>query len=344
VTRKHLRDGTAQAIVVVSGIANDCTGEQGTQDAIEMAARSAEALGLQQRDVLVAATGVIGVFLPMDRVSWGIARAAKDLSRTGGGVAARAIMTTDTKPKSASAVVRLGSQAVRLWGMAKGSGMIHPQLATMLGFVLTDAAVCPKTLKEALRRAVRTTFNRITVDGDMSPSDTVMLLANGAAGNRRVGSLESPSGKAFAKGLEKVCASLAQQIAADGEGATRLVRIRVSGAVDEPEAERIARGIATSCLVKTAIAGGDPNWGRIVSSVGQYARKMDPESAEVFLGPIKVYARRVPAEFDPRKAEEVMAKSEVDIHVRFRDGKADVTYLTCDLTYDYVRINSEYHT
>jgi len=344
VTSEHLRDRRAQAVVINSGVANGCTGDQGMKDAREMARLTAEALHLRPDDVLVASTGIIGEFLPLEKIARGIREVAGSLSPDGGLDAAKGIMTTDTVPKVVSKEFDLDGGRATIWGMCKGAGMIHPRLATMLGFILTDAPIAESIARPVLLEAVRTTFNRLTVDGDMSPSDTVMLLANRMAGGPIIDRLDSAAGKRFQEALREVCGALAEKIARDGEGATKLIRIEVTGASDEEEAERIARGIATSNLVKTAIAGGDPNWGRIVSALGQHATVTDPNRAKVRLGDVLVYDDGVRAEYSERKAAEALAGNEVTIHVHLAEGKASARYLTCDFTEEYVKINADYHT
>jgi glutamate N-acetyltransferase/amino-acid N-acetyltransferase len=344
VTRKHLRGGRARAIVANSGIANVATGERGLRDAEEMTRTTAECLGLRERDVLVASTGLIGAFLPMDRIAAGIGNAAGGLARQGGEGVARGIMTTDTVPKAAGRRVSVSGKNVELWGCAKGAGMIHPDMATMLSFILTDAAIEPKALRSILRPVVDRTFNRITVDGDMSTSDMVVILANGVAGNRPIETPKSRAGKEFASALEDLCGRLCEMLVRDGEGATRLIRVEVEGAPDEAEAERIARGVATGNLVKTAIAGGDPNWGRIVARVGQFSRRANLNRMKVYLGRVLVFADGTAMNFPLRKAEKAVQGKDVLIRIVLDDGKSGATAVTCDLTYEYIRINAEYHT
>jgi glutamate N-acetyltransferase/amino-acid N-acetyltransferase len=253
-------------------------------------------------------------------------------------------MTTDTVPKAAGKRARIGGKTVELWGCAKGAGMIHPNMATMLSFILTDAAVEPKTLRAILRPVVDRTFNRVTVDGDMSTSDMVVVLANGAAGNRPINDPSSGAGKEFARALEDLCGKLCEMLIRDGEGATRLIRVEVEGAPDQAEAERIARGVATGNLVKTAIAGGDPNWGRIVARVGQFSQRADLDNMKVYLGRVLVFAGGTAVDFPLRKAEKAVQKKDVLIRIVLGEGTASAHAITCDLTYEYIRINAEYHT
>jgi glutamate N-acetyltransferase/amino-acid N-acetyltransferase len=344
VTRDRLRAGIARAIVVNSGISNVCTGERGIEDAKAMTRVAAEALGAREREVLVASTGVIGPYLPMDKITAGIRKAADGLSRQGGEAAARAIMTTDTVPKAARERFATGRKTAILWGAAKGAGMIHPQMATMLAFVLTDAAIERPLLRHFLRHAVEESFNRITVDGDMSTSDMVLVLANGACGNRAITAAGSASGRTFAQALHRLCGRLAGMLIRDGEGATRFIRVEVEGARDRNEAERIARGVATGNLVKTAIAGGDPNWGRIVARVGQCSMRSRLGKMKVFLGQVCVFDGGKALDYSPRKAQRAVQGKDVLIRIVLSDGKAGADYLTCDLTHDYIRINADYHT
>ena len=336
VSREHIQDGRARAIVANSGNANACTGKQGSRDALRMAEVAAEELGLRPEEVLVASTGVIGVKLPMDKVEMGIRRACRSLSSEGWWEAERAIMTTDTKPKFAWVEVA----GARILGMAKGSGMIAPDLATMLAFLVTDAEVMPRLLEEALRSAVGRTFNRLTVDGDTSTNDTVFLLANGASG---VGFGRDELIK-FVRALEEVCLDLAQQVARDGEGATKLIVVRVKGARSEEEAGRVARAVAESPLVKTAMFGKDPNWGRVLAAVGRSGVDVEEEGVSVEMGGLRVFHGGRPVEFGREEGTRALDKDEVKITIDLGQGDAEVVFYTCDLSYDYVRINAEYTT
>lgn len=336
VSREHVRDGKARAIVANSGNANACTGELGLRDAMRMAEVAAEELRLEPREVLVASTGVIGARLPMDRVERGIREACRNLGPDGWGEAERAIMTTDTRPKFAWAEVA----GARILGMAKGSGMIAPDLATMLAFLVTDAEVVPELLGKALRSAVGRTFNRLTIDGDTSTNDTVFLLANGASGVG-FGRDELPR---FARALEEVCLDLARQMARDGEGATKLIVVRVKGARSEDEAERAARTVAESPLVKAAIFGKDPNWGRVLAALGRSGADVEEERVSVEIGGLRVFQRGRPVEFGREEGVRALDKDEVGITIDLGQGDAEVVFYTCDLSYDYVRINSEYTT
>ena len=350
-----------QAIVANAGNANACTGEQGLCDAERMARLAEAALNLPADSVLVMSTGVIGHPMPMAKIEAGIRAAAAALSPTGGADAARAIMTTDLVPKEAFVQVEIGGIPVSIGGMVKGSGMIHPDLApaaslhaTMLAVIVTDAAVTHAALNLALARAVAASFNRVTVDGDTSTNDTVLLLASGRAGNLPLadnlpGSFRT-SGKvsddylAFETALTAVCVSLAKQIARDGEGATRLVEIVIQGAVGDAEAEQAAKTVATSPLVKTAIFGADPNWGRVLAAIGRSRVQVDPARAALWLGDIQLVAGGEPLPFDVEAARAALKAPEVRFTADLGLGPGQATVWTCDFSYKYVEINAEYHT
>jgi glutamate N-acetyltransferase/amino-acid N-acetyltransferase len=343
--RRRVRSGRARAVVVNSGISNVAMGRRGVRDAERMAACTAGALGCEPRDVLVASTGVIGEPLPMRKLERGIPEAVRRLRPTGLSRAARAILTTDTMPKLAMRRVRLGGRVVTLAGLAKGSGMIQPDMATLLAFLLTDAKVTPAALRGLLRPAVDASFNRLTIDGETSTSDTVLLLANGAAGNPAIAGPRSPGHRRMAQALGELCEELARDLARDGEGATRLVTVRVTGARTHAEAERAARRIANSPLVKTAIFGGDANWGRILQTVGAARVAIQLPRAEVKLGGVAVFrAGAATGAAARRRAGQQLKKSDVAIEVRLGAGRAKAHVWTCDLSYDYVRINAEYTT
>jgi glutamate N-acetyltransferase/amino-acid N-acetyltransferase len=343
--RAHLRGGRARAIVANSGCSNVAMGERGRRDAAEMARRTAKALGIEPRDVLVASTGVIGEPLPMDCVRRGIGDAANRADAGGLARAAEAIMTTDTFAKTASRRVRIGGRDVTVAGVAKGSGMIEPRMATMLAFLVTDAAATPSFLSRVLRAAAAESFNRVTVDGETSTSDTLLLLAGGAAGNATLGRPASRGARRFAEAVAEVSTSLAQDLARDGEGATRLVHVVVRGARSGAEAERAARRIANSMLVKTAIFGGDANWGRILQTVGAAGVVLRLPKVEVALGGVVVFRRG--ASTGPaarRRAAAKLKKPEIEVMVGLGAGRRSAHVWTCDLSYDYVRINAEYTT
>ncbi len=344
-SRERVRAGRARAVVVNSGVSNVATGARGQRDARQMSAWVARALGCPEREVLVASTGVIGQPLPMPRLRLGIPRAVAALAPDGLPRAAEAILTTDTQPKWASTRVRLGRRVATLAGCAKGAGMIEPDMATMLAFVLTDAAVAAPTLRRLLREACEATFNRVTVDGETSTSDTLLLLASGRAGNRPLRGATSPEARAFAGALGRLCAGLARAIARDGEGATKLVTVRVTGARDAGEAEQAARRVANSLLVKTAVHGADPNWGRILQTIGAGRLVLDLRRAEVRLGGVSVYRAGVPAgPAARRRAAAKLRREAVEVHAHLGVGRGQATLWTCDLSPAYVRINAEYTT
>ena len=342
VSKQHLAAsrGTARAIVVNSGCANACTGDVGLADAREMAAETAKLVGCPIEQVLVASTGVIGVALPMDKLRAGIPAAFAALSATQGPQAAQAIMTTDPFPKEASATLMIGGRTVTIGGMAKGSGMIEPMMATMLGFITTDAAVAQPLLHRALVEVVDDTFNAITVDGDSSTNDTVMVLANGASGVT-IGDAEY---QPFVKALYAVCRELAIGIVRGGEGATKLVTVTVSGAASAQDARKTAKAIANSLLVKTAIHGGDPNWGRLLAVAGRAGVEFDPDRAKVTIGPVVLFAGGRPYDERAPEAAEYLKGTDLSVGVDLGVGGESSTVWTCDLSAEYVRINAEYRT
>jgi len=345
VSREHLRGGRARAVVANAGISNVALGARGLRDARAMARHAAGRLGCRGEDVLVASTGVIGEPLPMGKVRAGIAAAAAALAPGGLPDAARAILTTDTRPKLAARRIRLGDATVHVAGLAKGSGMIEPRMATMLCFVLTDAAVVAGALRRMLRSAADATLNRVSVDGETSTSDMALLLANGRAGNRPLGDRRSARARAFEGALGQVLEELARMLARDGEGATKLVAVRVEGAASPAQAERAARRIANSTLVKTAIFGGDANWGRILQAVAAARVRIALERARVVLAGVPVFRNGAAAGPAARaRAAAGLGAAEVAVEVHLGVGRARARMLTCDLTYDYVRINAEYTT
>jgi glutamate N-acetyltransferase/amino-acid N-acetyltransferase len=344
VSREHLRFKTHRAIVVNSGGANACTGEDGLNDARATAQLVAEYFNCDDREVLVASTGVIGVQLDMDKITSGVREATGRLSRGAWGHVAEAIMTTDTKPKRAVRSARLGGEVMKVAGVAKGSGMIHPDMATLLAFVTTDAAIGKAALHAALRRAVNQSFNRVSVDGDTSTNDMLAVLANGAAGNEQITKPEGADFELFTKTLTEVCRDLAIQIARDGEGARKLITIRIRRAPNERAAEKIAATIATSPLVKTAIAGADANWGRILAAAGRSGVKFDLSKIEIKLGDLAVARHGMGLQFNEARALEILKRDEVTITFDMRQGDAEVTEWTCDMTEDYVHINADYRS
>jgi glutamate N-acetyltransferase/amino-acid N-acetyltransferase len=346
--RERVRSGRARAVVVNSGISNVAMGARGKRDAEAMTALAARAIGVDPEEVLVASTGVIGEPLPMPEIRRGIRLAAEAVSPRGWGSAARAIMTTDTIPKSAVATAHLGGRGgreVTVAGIAKGSGMIEPKMATMLAFLATDAAVQPSLLRRVLREAADASFNRVTVDGETSTSDMVLLFANGVAGNPILRGPRSPGMRRFAAAVTEVATALARDLARDGEGATKLVTVRVSGARSQREAEHAARRIANSMLVKTALFGGDANWGRILQTVGAGRVALCLERSEVALGGVTVFRRGASAgPAARRRAAAKLRAPELEVAVKLGEGSGQARVWTCDLSYDYVRINAEYTT
>jgi len=343
VSREHLArsGGLARAIVVNSGCANACTGPEGMAVARSSADFVASITRCPADQVLVASTGVIGVQLDLDRLRKGAGEAARVLSREAHGDAARAIMTTDRTPKSAAVSVTTAAGAFRVGGMAKGAGMIEPHMATMLGFVTTDAAVAAPVLQRALREAVDVTFNAITIDGDTSTNDTVFLLASGASGVE----IDEAVYPAFAAALREVCGSLARAIVRGGEGVTKLVSISATGAASAADARRAAGTIANSLLVKTALHGGDPNWGRLLAAAGRAGVAFDVEHASVRVGPVVLFQDGVP--FDDRAPEAAvyLAGSELAIEIDLgAGGTHSAAVWTCDLSAEYVAINADYRT
>jgi glutamate N-acetyltransferase / amino-acid N-acetyltransferase len=342
VTREAVESGGVRAVVANSGNANAATGERGIEDARAMQALGAEALGLEAGEVAVASTGVIGVRLPMDRISSGISAASGDLGEGDEGFA-ESILTTDTRAKEAVARVEMGGRTVTVGGTAKGSGMIHPNMGTMLAFLTTDAAVEKTCLNETLSRVTDRTFNRVTVDGDTSPSDMALLMANGAAGNEPL-TLDSPDYPAFAEAVEDVARTLAREIARDGEGATRLVEVTVKGAASEESAAALAKSVVGSSLVKAAVFGEDANWGRVLTAMGYSGEVFDPEGVELWFGPIEVFSGGEPVPHEEAEANATLAAGEVKITVRLSEGDASAAAWGCDLSYEYVRINGSYRS
>lgn len=343
VTMERVAGGLAQALVVNSGNANACNGEQGMIDALAMGAEAAAALGIPEQFVLVSSTGVIGVKMPMEKVLPGIREAANSLSPDGGALAAEAIMTTDTCPKEAAVSLKLGGKVVTIGGMAKGSGMIHPNMATMLCFITTDAAVSPACLKKALKYAVDRSFNLITVDGDTSTNDMALLLANGLAGNPEIDE-EGPHYAAFRDGLTEVCTSLAVAVARDGEGATKLIEVEVKNAATMEDARLAARAVAGSSLVKAAVFGRDANWGRVLCAAGYSGAGFDPDRVDIFLGEEQVAKDGGSLIFSEERAQEILGRDTVKITIDLKIGAHNATAWGCDLSYDYVRINADYRT
>jgi len=347
VGREHVRDGRLRGIVVNSGCSNVATGQRGIRDARRMCRHLGRRIGAPPEDILPASTGVIGRFLPMDRVLRGIDLAVEDLSDSAeaGHRFARAILTTDTRSKEAFRRVRLGRTTATIAGCCKGSGMIAPNLATMLAFITTDAVITPSALRQALREAVERSFNRVTVDECQSTSDTVVALANGRSGGAAVTGRSASTYRRFVSALTEVCEDLAYQIAADGEGATRVIEVLVRGAASPAEAHEVARAVAVSPLVRTAVHGGDPNWGRIIQAIGTTRARFQPDSIRVYLCGQTVFARGRPAgSADLAAVSRGLRGKHVPLVVDLRAGRATDRVLTCDLTKGYITINAEYHT
>ncbi len=331
-----------RAVVVNSGNANACTGAQGMRACKQIANSLAGELQIQPRQLLIASTGVIGVPLPWEKVVSGVPALNKKLSSKGWMDAARGIMTTDLTLKTARHSFKLNGRNIVVGGFAKGSGMIHPNMATMLGFLFTNAAVDAKTLKAALRQAVDPTFNSISVDGEVSTNDCVICLANGAAGNPPIRKKELP---AFVDALTQVCRSLAFQVVQDGEGATKFITVRVGGARSVKQARQVANSVATSSLVKTAVFGEDPNWGRIICAIGYSGAAVNQNRIDISLNglPLVRQGEIAPGVSQPR-LESRMKKKDILIDIGLGQGRAEAEIYTCDFSYDYVRINAEYTT
>ena len=345
VTREHLADHTARAVIVNSGNANACAPE-GPENARREAAACASLLGIDETDVVVCSTGVIGQRIHIECIEENLHNIV--LTADGSDAAANAIMTTDTVPKTVAVEFTVGGKTCRMGGICKGSGMIHPNMGTMLCFITTDCAVDGELLQSLLLAAVKKSFNRVSVDGDTSTNDTCCVLANGMAGNAPVADPASADCAAFAEALEAVCVALARKIAGDGEGATKLITCTVSGASDEQTAEGLAKAVCASSLVKAAMFGADANWGRILCAMGYSGETFDPEGVDVAFssaaGSVAVCAKGRALNFDEGIAKKVLLEPEVTIEVTLYEGEASVTAWGCDLTYDYVRINGDYRT
>ncbi len=339
----------AQAVVINSGIANACTGEEGYGYCREIAGRAAKVLDISEDSVLVASTGVIGMQLPMDRMSRGIELLAGAKSETlaAGDEAAHAIMTTDTVAKQVAVTVEIGGKTVTIGGMCKGSGMIHPNMCTMLGFVTTDAAISKEMLQKALSASVVDTYNMVSVDGDTSTNDTVLLLANGQAKNPVI-ETEDENYKIFKDALDYVNTVLAKKIAGDGEGATALFEVKIVGAKDKAQAVTLAKSIVTSSLVKAAIYGHDANWGRILCAMGYSGADFDPEKVDLFFesaaGKLQIIENGVAVAYSEDEATKILSESEVTAIADVKLGNASATAWGCDLTYDYIKINADYRS
>lgn len=343
VSKEVVATGSAHAIVANAGCANACTGQQGLDDAHEMARLTAEALKVKADDVIVGSTGVIGVTLPMEKIAAGIKDAAANLSENGSENAGNAIITTDTHSKSVTATFTIDGKEVRIGAIAKGSGMIHPNMATMLCYITTDVNIDQPLLQSALSECVEKSFNMISVDGDMSTNDMAIVLANGEAGNAQI-VCEDDNYEIFLENLMDVCVALAKEIAADGEGATKFITVNVHGAESFADGKTVGMAIANSPLVKTAFFGEDPNWGRIICAVGYSGANMLPEKTVVKIGDIAIFANGMGTQYDEKALAEIMQQKAITINIELGMGDSDATVWTCDLSYDYVKINGEYHT
>lgn len=347
ISKNHLHNGKAQAIIVNSGNANTCNGENGLKNAETMTEVQAKALNIDTQDVVVASTGVIGVPLNIDAITKGIPCLTKSLSKDGSKAAAESIMTTDTFMKEYSIQFEIGGKTISLGAIAKGSGMIEPNMGTMLSFITTDLAISSDLLKEALKETVKVSYNRITVDGDTSTNDTVFLLANGLAENEEI-TEKNEDYNTFVEALKEVCITISKMLAKDGEGATKLIECTVNGAYTEDDADVLAKSVIKSSLVKTAIFGSDANWGRILCALGYSGANFDPDKVDVYFeseaGSIQVCKAGASLPFNEDLAKEILLKDEVKIKVDLFLGDASVTVWGCDLTYDYVKINGDYRS
>ena len=343
VSKEVVATGTAHAIVANAGCANACTGQQGLDDAHKMAQIAADELGVNADDVIVGSTGVIGVNLPMDKLEAGIKDAVANLSADGSGNAGRAIITTDTHSKSVTCEFELSGKTVRMGAIAKGSGMIRPNMATMLGNITTDIAIDQALLQKAVSGCVEKSFNMISVDGDMSTNDMVIVLANGEANNAKI-TEENADYQIFFDKLMMLCTELAKQIAADGEGASKFLTINVKGAKSFADAKTVGMAIANSPLVKTAFFGEDPNWGRVICAVGYSGADMVPEKTVVKFGGITIFANGTGATYDEKALAHVMKEKDIVIDIELNMGQEDATVWSCDLSYEYVKIYGEYQT
>ncbi|GAB4407790.1 MAG: bifunctional glutamate N-acetyltransferase/amino-acid acetyltransferase ArgJ [Thermodesulfovibrionales bacterium] len=339
---KRIKSGKGQAIIINSGNANACTGRQGLKDAMEMTELIANGLGLKQDMVYACSTGVIGAPMPIERIRRGISGLLNNIGKSTIHDVAAAIMTTDTFPKVASKDLEIGGKKAAITGVCKGAGMIRPHMATMLCFIMTDLTIGKSAIGMALKDAVKNSFNKITVDGDMSTNDTVLCMANGMAGNRLIRE-DSRAFKAFAYALYEVTCELSRMIVKDGEGATKLIEIEVKNAKSEGDAERAAFAIANSLLVKTAIYGNDANWGRIMAAIGYSGIALKEDKTDIYFGRVRLVRGGIATGKDREAADELREK-EIKITVDLHIGNASARVLTCDLTEEYVRINAEYRT
>ena len=346
VTQKNIADGAAKAVICNSGNANTCNAD-GEEKAQAMCDLTAQALGIAPQDVVVASTGVIGQVLPIEPIAAGIPELVKALSADGSHAAATAIMTTDTIAKEAAAEVEIGGKTVKVGGISKGSGMIHPNMATMLCFVTTDCAISPAMLDKAIHQVTEKTFNMISVDGDTSTNDTFAILANGAAGNPEI-TAPGPDYDAFAEALEAVCRQLSKLMAGDGEGATKLLICRVDGAMDLAMARTVSKSVICSTLFKAAMFGADANWGRVLCAIGYSGAAVDVDKIDVSFrsakGQVDVCQKGAGIPFSEEEASLVLGEGEIEILIHLHMGQESAQAYGCDLTYDYVKINGDYRT
>ncbi|MDI6799388.1 MAG: bifunctional glutamate N-acetyltransferase/amino-acid acetyltransferase ArgJ [Actinomycetota bacterium] len=342
-SRMNIADGLASAAVINSGNANACTGEAGRRDAKMMAEVAAEALKVEAKDVIVASTGIIGVPLPTNKIFEGIREGAGELKKGGNAASAEAIMTTDTYQKEMAISLPFGGREVRIGGMAKGSGMIAPNMATMLAFITTDIDICRTCLKEALTEVVETSFNMITVDGECSTNDMVLAMANGLANNDKLISSD-PDYPVFLEALRYVAQTLAKLVVKDGEGITKFIEIEVAHARSDDEAKLAAMAVANSLLVKTAFFGEDANWGRILSAVGHSGAALNKERVDVKLMDTVIVSAGKGSGFDEDKVSEDLKQDEIKLFIDLNLGEGRAVVWTCDLSYDYIKINADYRT
>lgn len=343
-TKKHIKNGRLQAVIINSGNANACTGDVGESHAKEMASSVARSLNISDKLVGVASTGVIGVILPIEKITSNIPKLVSCLAVDTNLACARAILTTDLTVKEVAIELKLSNSSIKIGGIAKGSGMIHPNMATMLGFITTDAYIEQEVLQEALTKVTNKSFNMMTVDGDSSTNDMVLVMANGEAGNKKITSLNSADGRLFYAALEHVSIILAKKIVEDGEGATKLIEVNVTGAKTNKQARAVAKAVASSSLVKTAIFGNDANWGRIACAVGYGDKRVLGNKIKISLNGLKLFAKGVPLPFSEEKALELLKQKNINIDIDLGLGDIKSTAWGCDLSYDYVKINAAYRT
>ena len=341
VCQEHIAQGPVRGLVVNAGIANACVGEQGYDDAVMATSLAAQHLGVQAEEMLICSTGVIGVELPMSLISAGITQI--QLSNEGGHPLARAIMTTDTRPKEAAVTFEADGRQITLGGVCKGSGMIHPAMATMLAFITTDAAVEPAFLQDTLREVADDSFNMLTVDGDSSTNDTLLVMANGLAGNQAIGP-NSPDADTFKEALQTLCVHLTRELARDGEGASKLIVVEVAGAKDKADARTAARTVASSNLVKCAVFGADPNWGRLMMALGRSGATAEESKVDLFINGVCIMEQGKPIPFHRDAVVALMRGPEVTFGLDLHLGEGMATAWGCDLTEQYVIINSAYTT